>query len=265
MTNAIQAIPDFFAQVYGYREYLKQSVQRDLKNKYKRSMLGYLWTMFHPLAMMGVLAVVFSHIMQIAMKDYAVFLFAGLLPWNYFSSTVMMSLGSIRANARLFSQMPLPKYLFILSITFSNLFNLLVALIPLILIMLILGRPIPLTALAFPIVLMPLFCVVVGVSLILATSNVFFNDTLHLTEVAMSMLYFMSPILYDRSNLPEHVVQYLVLNPLFCQIEFFRGLFYLGELPDLTTYLINAGGSLLILLIGLVVFRSSEDKFLYFV
>lgn len=264
MSYVLSAVPDFFTQMYGYREYLKQSVLRDLRNKYKRSALGYIWTMLHPLAMMTVLAIVFSHIMRFPMKDYAVFLFAGLLTWNYFNSTALMSLHTIRANSRLFSQIPVPKYIFILSLAFSNLANLLFALVPLLLIMLVTGRPIHWTVLAFPIVLLPIFFVVVGVSLLLATSNVFFDDTLHLSEVALSMLYFLSPILYNRELLPQGLVQYLALNPLFHQIEFIRGLFYDGVLPDPSAFAINLAVSLGVLILGLFVFRKAEDKFLYF-
>jgi ABC-type polysaccharide/polyol phosphate export permease len=266
MTSALASIPDFFYQMFAYREYLKQSVLRDLRNRYKRSVFGYLWTMVHPLAMMAVLAVVFSNIMRIPVKDYAVFLFCGLLPWNYFQSTVMMSLGSIRTNARLFSQMDVPKYLFILSVSFSNLFNFLVALVPLILIMVVLGRPLPYTILYLPIFLLPLFCVVIGISLILAASNVFFDDVHHLTEVAMSILYFLSPVLYNRESLPEYLIKPLeTFNPLFCQIEFLRGIFYSGTLPTAEAFMTNFAVSLGILLVGLLVFRSAEDKFLYFI
>lgn len=265
MAESSNVITNFFYQMYSYREYLKQSVIRDLKNKYKRSVLGYLWTMVHPLAMMTVLAVVFSHIMKITMKDYAVFLFTGLLPWNYFNSTALMSLGSIRANARLFSQIPIPKFIFVLSISFSNLANLFFAIVPLIIIMVVTGRPIPLTIFAFPFVFLPLFFVVVGVSLLLAASNVFFDDTLHLAEVGMSMLYFLSPVLYDKTMLPVKLVNWLQWNPLFFQIESLRGLFYEGVLPPLDGYLLNFTESVIVLLLGLMVFRRAENRFLYFI
>ncbi len=256
---------EFTRSVYDYREYLKQSVIRDLRTKYKRSVLGYLWTMLHPLAMMSIIAVVFSQIMRIPIKDYAIFLFAGLLPWNYFQSTALMSLGSIRNNARLFGQIALPKYIFILSLAASNLVNYFLAIIPLFLIMLIIGRPIELTTLALPIVILPLILVVVGISLILATANVFFDDTLHLTEVGLQALYFLSPILYDRTMIPSWLVNYLVYNPLFCQIEFIRQIFYSGTFPDFYSFLINLSASLVVLGVGLFVFTKNEDKFLYFV
>ncbi|NMC63356.1 MAG: ABC transporter permease [SAR324 cluster bacterium] len=256
---------DFFYQIYTYREFLKQSVLRDLRTKYKRSALGYLWTMLHPLGMMAVLAVVFSHIMRIPIKNYAIFLFAGLLAWNYFNSTVMMSLNNIRQNARLFSQIALPKYIFIISLVVSNLVNFLLALIPLLFLMLFFKQPITWAVLSLPIMLLPFLCVVVGISLLLATSNVFFDDTLHLSEVGMQAVYFLCPVLYHRELLPPWLVKYLVLNPLFCEIEFIRGIFYEGVLPDLTMYLINLTGALFVLATGLAIFHRSESKFMYFV
>ena len=176
-----------------------------------------------------------------------------------------MALGSIKNNARIFGQVAVPKYIFILSLTFSNLVNLCLALVPLLVIMLVAGRPIPWTIVALPIVLIPIFCVVVGIALTLATLNVFFDDTAHLTEVGLQGLYFLSPVLYERAMLPEDLVKYLVLNPLFCQVEFVRGLFYGGVLPDPESFFINLAGSMLILAFGLFVFRKSEDKFLYFI
>ena len=214
---------------------------------------------------MAVLTVVFSHVVKVPMKDYAIFVFCGLLPWNYFYSTTMMSINSIRANAKIFSQVPVPKYLFVLSITFSNLTNLLLAVVPLVILILALGRDIPATILFAPFVLLPLFMVTVGVSLLLAAANVFFEDTLHLSEVGLQALYFMSPVLYGRDMLPAWLVNILSINPLFTQIEFFRGAFFAGELPSLATYSMNLGVSALILAVCLWIFCKSEKKFLYFV
>lgn len=266
MIQAVSHVPDFFVQLFLYRDYLCQSVIRDLRTKYKRSVLGYVWTMLHPLAMMAVLAVVFADIMRIPVEAYAVFLFCGMLPYNFFQSTALMSLGSIKNNARLFGQVPVPKYIFVLSITFSNLFNFVVALVPLLILMVAMGRPVPLTALAFPVLMIPIVCTTIGVSLILATSNVFYEDTLHLSEVAFQALYFLSPVLYRREDLPGWLVDILVVaNPLFNQIEFFRGIFYEGVLPDPTLFAASLCASLLTLTIGLWIFNRSENKFLYFV
>ena len=257
------ALSEFFSQLYGYREYLRQSVLRDLRTKYKRSFFGYLWTMAHPLAMMAVLAVVFSNIMRL--PDYAVFLFCGLLPWNYFNSTAMMSLHTIRANARLFGQIPVPKFIFVASLVCSNLANLLFAIVPLLIVMVVSGRPLHFTVLATPFVLLPLIGIVLAVSLVLAACNVFFDDTLHLAEVGMQALYFLSPVLYRYDMLPPKLAAYLAFNPLAYPIEMFRGLYYDGVLPSIYSYIQFCSISLLCLMLSLWFFNRVQEKFLYFV
>ena len=177
----------------------------------------------------------------------------------------MMSLGNIKANAKLIGQVPVPKYIFIISITVSNLVNFLLAFVPLVILMLVVGHPISWTILAFPIILIPVYFVTVAISLLLATSHVFFEDTQHLADVGLQALYFLSPVLYHRGLLPEKLVQYLVLNPLFCQVEFMRNIVYDGVLPDLATFTINSGASVVLLIFALWVFKRAENKFLYFI
>jgi ABC-type polysaccharide/polyol phosphate export permease len=264
-SSPLRLLLEFGSELYNYREFLLQSVLRDLRTKYKRSTLGYIWTMLHPLCMMLIIGAVFSHVMKVPIKDYSILLFAGLLPWNYFSSSVMMSLVSIRGNATLFNQVAVPKYIFVLSRILSNLANLFLAVIPLLILMLVAGREISITAFAFPLMLLPLCLTTIGVSLILTSSNVFFGDTHHVTEVGLQAFYFLCPVLYVRDLLPPGLVKYLVWNPVFCEIEFFRAVFYDGRLPTLAVFLANTGLSIVVLICGLFVFRKSEDKFMYFV
>lgn len=257
-------IIDFFSNIFRYREYLKQSVARDLRRRYKRSVLGYVWSMLNPLLMMTVLAVVFSNIMQRTAEDYAVFLFCGMLPFSYFASTSMGCLGTIRANAKIIDQVSVPKYIFPLSLGMSGLVDFALSFVPLLGVMLVTGRHIDVTVLAIPLVILPLFFVTMGVALIVAVSNVFFEDTQHLVEVVFKALYFLCPILYSRDLLPAWLQEWVVLNPLFCLIEFMRDLVYYAKLPDMNVYLINLGGSFLVLLIGLWVFKQADKKFVYF-
>ena len=262
--TALGLLKDFFTDIFRYREYLKQSVARDLRRRYKRSSLGYIWSMLNPLLMMCVLALVFSNIMKHNIEDYAVFLFCGMLPYTYFSSTSNGCLGTIRSNAKIIDQVAVPKYIFPLSIALSGLIDLMLSLVPLFLVIAIVGRPFHWTILALPIVLLPLFLVSMGVALIVAVSNVFFEDTQHLIEVVFRAVYFLCPILYRRDQLPEWLQEYVVLNPVFCVIEFNRGLFYEGTLPDPGIWLLNMAGCLTVLLIGLSIFRKGEERFVYF-
>lgn len=256
---------DFFKNLSIYKEYLKQSVARDLRKRYRRSFLGYIWSMLQPLLMMCILSLVFAKIMNQNIKEYAIFLFTGMLPWRYFLSTVTECLNSVRANAKIFEQIPVPKYIFPVSIALSNLADLLFSLVPLLLLMLVLGAPIKASILFLPFILLTLFFVSVGVGLLLAVSNIFFEDTQHLSGVFFQALYFLSPILYKPDLLhPSLAKSMAVINPMFQIIQNMRAIFVQGHLPGLLSYSWAFIYSLLLLAFGLIIFRKSENKFLYF-
>jgi ABC-2 type transport system permease protein len=254
---------EFFTTLYKYREYLKQSVARDLRKKYKRSVLGYLWSMLEPLFMITILTVVFANIMS-RVDAYSVFLFTALLPWRYFSSTALGSLDIIRGNMNIIQQVPIPKFIFSLSLSASNLVNLALSILPLFLVMFVVGRPIPWTAVAFPLIVIPLFFTSMGFALVFSVANVFFDDTKHLTGLALQALYYLTPILYGRDHLPQHLLGYLIYNPMFYICEFSRNVFYDGILPDPKLYLFCVAQSLVFLAFGLWIFKKTEQKFIYF-
>lgn len=263
--QAVLQFNDFFYNILRYREYLKQSVARDLRKRYKRSVLGYCWSMLNPLFMMIILAVVFSKLMRGHIEDYAVFLFSGMLPWAYFNGTVRGCLDTIRANARIMDQVTVPKYIFALSTAFSNLVDFLLSVIPLLLVTIVIGRDVPPTILFIPMMLIPLFFFSVGIALIFAVSNVFFEDTQHLVGVLLQALYFLCPILYKKEMLPHWLGPWVSLNPMFGMIESFRELFYYGTIPSFELYATHLLSSTLILFIGLYVFSKADKKFIYFI
>lgn len=256
---------EFFGATYRYREYLKQSVARDLRKKYKRSVLGYFWSMLQPLCMMVILAMVFSSIMRSRIENYAVFLFCGLLPWGYFDGTVQSCLGTIRANARVLDQIAVPKFIFPLASGLYNMVSFFLSLIALFFVMLVTGKSIPLTVLLLPMIIIPLFMMTMGIALIFAVSNVFFEDTQHLSSVIFKALYFLCPIIYQRDMLPPWLIKWVVINPMFGIIESMQALFYYGTLPNMETYIANIIGSAAILALGLYAFRKADDKFIYFI
>ncbi len=214
---------------------------------------------------MIILAIVFSKLMHGRIENYAVFLFCGMIPWSYFDSTSQACLGTIRANSKIIDQIAVPKFIFPLSTSLYHIVNFLLSILTLLIVMVATGEKIPLTALALPAVFLPLFLFTMGVSLLLAASNVFFEDTQHLTSVIFKALYFLCPILYDRTMLPDWLIKWVMLNPLFGIIEATRNIFYDGVFPNPTTYALNFFGSVLTLFLGLWVFKKADDKFHYFI
>ena len=261
----LKTIHEFFSTIIGYREYLIQSVARDLRKKYKRSALGYFWSMLQPLFMMVILTLVFSHIMKSQIQNFSVFLFCAMIPWAFFDQTCHGCLNIIRANARIIDHVPIPKYVFPLSVAFYNLVNFFITLVPLFIVMLCVSHKISWTILTIPIVLIPLFFFTLGASLLLAVANVFFDDVGHLTDVVLRALYFLCPILYGREHLPVSLQKWVALNPLFTIIEDMRSVIYSGQLPALDSFGYSVIGSIVTLLVGLIVFKKASDKFIYFI
>ena len=253
----------FFNDIFEYREYFRQSIARDLRRRYKRSFLGYVWSMLNPLLMMIILAVVFSNIMKQNIKDYAIFLYSGSIAWTYFNNTILASLGTIRANANIINQVKVPLYLFPLSIAFSGLMDVVFSLAPLLLIMFFIGHEISYHAVALPIVVVPLFLVTVGVSLAVSVANVFFEDTEHLVSISLRALYFLCPILYQKEMLPGWLVKWVVLNPMFGIIEFFQDIFFSNRFPNISSFFYIFFSSLLVFFLGLLFFSKFQKKLIY--
>jgi ABC-2 type transport system permease protein len=240
-------------------------VARDLRKRYRRSALGYLWSMLNPLLMMAILSVVFSNLMRSTTASYPVFLFCGMLPWAYFAGTLTASLHSVKGNMQIISQLPVPKYIFMLSLAFSQLFNYVVSLVPLLAVMWFLGVDITPHMLLMPLVILPLVIATIGLSLMFSVFNVFFDDTEHLIGVLLQALYFLSPVLYGREILPHAVQPFVDLNPLFAIIEYSRDLILNHQLPPLAGYIGNLMYCSLLLIVGLFIFKKADDKFIYYV
>lgn len=261
----VSILGNFFFNAYYYREYLKQSVARDMRKKYKRSTLGYLWSMLNPLLMMIILSVVFGSVLKQRIENYPVFLFAAMLPWAYFDGTCNASLGVIRSNAKILDQVAVPKYIFLLAIAMSELVSFFFALVPLLLLMTLTSHQLHFSLLYLPIVVFPLIMFTLGISAIVSVANVFFDDTQHLLGVVLKALYFLCPIIYSKDMLAPQLLQVVQYNPLFGIIEAMREVVYYGQLPNMQTYCIYLASSALTLAIGLWVFVANERKFVYFI
>lgn len=262
---AIRALKEFFSGLFLYREYLKQSVIRELRKKYKRSVLGYFWSMLQPLFMMVILTLVFSHIMKSNVTNYAVFLFCAMVPWGLFEHSTMQCLGIIRANGRIIEQLPVPKFIFPTSVVLYNLVNFFLTLVPLFLVMLVTNHPFTVKLLLLPAMLIPLLCFTLGFSMLFSVLSIFFDDTQHLTGVLMRALYFLCPILYGKDHIPASLHQWVALNPLFPIIESTRSIIYFGTLPDPSGFIYALWTSILVLILGLLAYKKASDKFIYFI
>lgn len=248
-----------------YRPLLNELVARDVKTKYRRSVLGVLWTVLNPLLMMIVLSIVFSQIFRFEIDNYPLYLLSGQLVFNFFSMSTTMSMNAIIENAPLIKKIYVPKYMFVLSRVISGAINLLASLAALIIVMIFTRAQLYYTTI---LALLPVISIVVfsfGVGMILAAYAVKFRDIVHLYSVFTTALMYLTPVIYPMSSLPGWVRHLVMVNPLTSMLEMFRGFMIYGTMPDVFCVLMTTVPSVVVLVLGCFVFYKKQDEFILYV
>lgn len=254
--------------IFRYRDLLFALVARELKVRYRRSAVGFLWTMLQPLLMMLVLQVVFSSIFRFDMVygNYAVYALAGLLFWNFFSQSIVASMNSLRGNAILLRKLPIPREVFPLATVISGVINLCLALVPLLLILVVTGHPLTPALLFLPVAILLAGLFTLGAGLLLSPLSVFFSDVVEMVGVLLSILMYLTPIIYPMKiveNTPYFpLIRY---NPVRSILEVFRDPIYQGEIPPLSHLSVCFGIALVALVVGAIAFRKSSDRIPFYI
>ena len=256
-------VSTFLPELYASRNVLSQLVYQHLILRYRRTALGYLWTLINPLLMMSVMALVFSMLFKADLKTFAVFLFAGMIPWNFFSSVVSQSGTSFIYNEGLIKKIYLPKAIFPLSIALSLLIDSVLSFLVLFAIILTIGGSLSWPVLFIPVAFMLLFFFAVGIGLIMSIATVFFRDLQYVILIAMQGLFFLTPILYKHDALTGKVSWLVGLNPVSPFIELFRAPLFQAALPDTSVILKAAVISFFAMAIGLFIFLRQEKKIVF--
>lgn len=244
-----------------YRFLIKQLVNRDFKTKYKRSVLGILWSFLNPLMTMAVQYFVFSTLFKSDTPYYSVYLLTGLILYNFFSEACAMGLTSITGNAALIKKVYMPKLIYPVTKVMSSSVNFLISLIPLLGIMLLSGLKLSpaLVLLVYDFLCMLMF--IMGMVLILSTMMTFFQDTQFLWSVVSMMWLYLTPIIYPESIIPAKFLTLYHMNPMYQYVAFARVCIINGTSPVPTAYLwcLISGG--VFLLAGVMIFRKNQDQF----
>jgi ABC-2 type transport system permease protein len=230
-----------------YREMFIGLVHREVRVRYRGSVLGVAWTLMNPLLQMLIYTLVFSTIMRTGIPEYGVFVFCGLLPWTWFSSSLAQGAASIVSNAGLIRKIYFPSEMLPVVAVAANLINFLLA-FPILLGVLAWHGHYPTVAwLALPLVLAAQFLFTSVLVLLLAMLNTFFRDVSHLISVVMMLWFYLTPVLYPSSLIPPSIAQWMALNPMYPIAEAYRQIFMASAWPSL-------GGIGYTMLVGLLLF-----------
>lgn len=274
---AVRSIFGQLGELLRYHELVRNLVIRDLKVRYRNSTLGILWSLFNPLLMMIVFTVVFTVMTPYSdVKHFPVFVLCGILPWNFFSASVIGAIRSIVDNSTLVNKVYFPREILPISIVLANMVNFLLALIVLFMLMLVFQIPLTVWVLLFPVVLAVQVIFTVGFGLIMATANVFYRDTQVIMEVVMLAWFFITPIFYSGEILPRSyelwngvtidVFRWVnIFNPMASIIAMYRVILYGdgngGSSPEFYFFIRTLITSLLVLGVGSVVFYRYSARF----
>lgn len=240
---------------------LYELVHRDLTVRYKRSVLGFLWTMLHPLLLMLIFTIVFSALFRMRAPHYETYFLSAYVAWNFFSQTTINAMASAAWNGPLMKRVRVPPSIFTLAIVVAGLVNLGLSLVVLFAIMLVVGAPLH-AALAFlPVSLLLLGVFTLGASLGLTAVSIFFGDVREMVQAGMPALMYLTPIIYPISIVPERFRWPIKLNPLVYIVEIVRDPIYYGITPTPATLTVAAVVSFGSLAAGWMIFRHMAPRF----
>ena len=249
-------------QALRYRDLIVQLIRRDIIARYKRSILGIAWTMLNPLGMMIVLTVVFSQIFS-TVEGYAAYVLSGLVAWTFFAQSTSNTIGALAWGGEFFRRIYVPPSIFAITSIGTGLVNLMFAMVPLLLVMLVSGVPIRWTIILsiIPIFLLASFSLAVG--LLISIVAIYFPDIVEMYQIVLMAWMYLTPLLYPIDILPNPIRTIVLLNPLTQFINLFRIPIYDGRIPNLTELLIPAAIALVTLVIAWWFFARRAHEFAY--
>lgn len=255
----------YFDAFKKYHYLLEDLVAKDFKLKYRRSVLGFLWSILNPLLMMLVITAVFSNIFKSDIEYFPVYYLCGYLIFNFVIEATNGALTSIVQSGYLIKKVYIPKYIFPLEKSSFALVNVLFSFVAVVIVILITGMPIKTTIFLIPIPIFLAFIFSTGLGLILASMNTFFRDMGHLYSVWTTAWMYLTPMFYPISIIPDNIKTVIYYNPLYYYVTYLRMLVIDGEIPGMEINVICICFSFLFLLIGLLIFKRNQDKFILYI
>ncbi|MEA5015962.1 MAG: ABC transporter permease [Candidatus Limiplasma sp.] len=260
-----ERIMDVWSHFTRYKPLMNELVVRDLKIKYRRSFLGYVWSLLNPLLMMCVMTLVFSNVFRGGISNFPLYLICGQTLFTFFNESTNMAMRSILDNGSLLRKVYVPKFIFPISRVLSSFVTMSFSLVAVLIVLLFSGIQLSFTMLLFFVPLVFLFVFCCGVGLILAAFSVYFRDVVHLYSVITLAWMYGTPIFYPIEGVSLQIAAIIKLNPLYHYINCFRNLVIYGNIPGPNTWFACIASSLLMLAIGLIVFNKLQKNFILYI
>ena len=244
-----------------YKTFLYSLVRKDLRGKYKKSILGILWSFINPLLQVAIYVIILPFVMKTNESNFLIFVLCGIIPWNWFSGTVNTATTSITSDSALINKVYFPREVLPLSLVISTTINFLISCLIIVVFALIMGVGVTWHIVFLPILIIIEFILIYALSLLFSALNVFARDIQYMVAFILSLMFYATPILYNTNVFPNTVKWIFKLNPLSQIILSFKDIFYYHSIPQLGNLLIVFIGSLILLVICRFIFIKLSKKF----
>ncbi len=250
-----------FKNIYNYRELLKNNVKKEIRGRYKNSILGVFWTFLNPLLQLAVYAFIFPLILKTTQEYYVIFVCIGLIPWTFFTASISQSAFTIIANGNIVKKVYFPREILPISIVTSAMVNFLIS--TLIIVAFCLGYGLGLTkyVIFFPIILIIQYILQMGIAFILSAFTVYFRDLEHFIQIILQVMFYATPVVYSRDTIPEAFRAIINLNPMTHIINAYRDIFYYQTLPNFKNLGVLFVISTIFCIVGYLIFRKLQKGF----
>lgn len=252
---------DGLKELYNYREMLSNLVKKDLRTRYKGSVLGFLWTFLNPLFQLIVYTIVFSVILKSDIPNYYIHLFVALVPWLFFSTALTSSSASIISNKDLIKKIYFPRLIIPMSVVNGAFMNMLFSMIVVFIALIFSGIGISKYILILPVIMVLEYLLALGLAFIVSALNVYFRDLEHILGIITMIWMYVTPILYSIDIVPKGLLPLFNLNPMTPIIAAFRSILYYKTMPDLSHMGMILAWSIGFIVIGYLVFQKLQRNF----
>lgn len=256
-------------ELHEYRELLVNLVKKELKVKYRNSVLGFFWSLLNPLLMMIIFTFFIGQVFRPGIKDFPIFLLCGILPWNFFNGSLQTATASIIANSNLIKKVYFPREILPISAVLANLINFALEVIVLFAFLIVYGYNFYLYIPVLLVLIIVQAILIIGLSLILSGLNVYFRDIQYILSVLLLALFYSTPIIYSIKMVEKigfvqrhpYLLYLYKANPLAALIIQYQNILYEGSLPSLKLFSYAVLASVTLLIIGYLVFHKLEPSF----
>lgn len=249
-------------ELWQYREMIISLVKRDLKSRYKGSVLGFFWMFLNPLLQLMVYTIVFSAIMRMDIEQYYLFLFVALIPWTFFSTCLSAGANVVIAQQDMVKKIYFPREVLVVSFVTAQLVNMLLSFIVVFGVVFISGRGINIQALLYlPLIIVIEYILALGFTMLISALTVYFRDLEHIMSIISMAWMYLTPIMYPVEMVPERFVNIFYLNPMTSIILAYRDILYNGQIPQMSDLLNAIVMGVAFLVVGCVTFNRLQRRF----